>query len=295
MIVCYQRLHHKSRGQRAILCLVYEETVVPYEDREMKSSARIIMLVALAASCVSTKLASAAARPVVGGLFSSSLFDAKTAVGKDGLFRMLWDYNPARSGSSTYSGSALWILDPNGSVVAAGSSLIPASIGSSFLTATIQGRTVFRAEVSNTALFAQNDGNTTVLFYYGLVSGSTTTFGVWTFNSSGSLISGAGYGPYSGITISAMYFDPSGKIIVRWTANSLTRATWVLDEFGGVVSATSFYGPFASILGKVRLNSSGQQVWPFSILQSDGTYKLSIWTFNASGSAIVNVQSYGPF
>jgi hypothetical protein len=261
----------------------------------MKTTLRMIMLAALAASCVSTKPAFAAARPVVDGLFSLSLFDAKTAVGKDGLYRLLWDYSPATSGSSTYSGTALWILDPNGSVLAAGNALIPASIGGSFLTAKIQGRTVLRTERSNTALFAQDDGNTTVLFYNGLSSGRTTTFGVWTYNSSGTLIAGAVYGPYSGVTIPGLYFDPSGKIIVRWQTNSIQNAAWVLDEFGSVVSVTSFYGPFVGTLGKIRLSSSGQQIWPFSFLQSDGTYKLNIWTFNSSGSAIVNAQSYGPY
>src|ERR1700759_2069198 len=99
----------------------------------MKTPSRMIMLAALAASCVSTKPAVAAARPVVGALFSLSLFDAKTAVGKDGLFRVLWDYSPAKSGPSTYSGSALWLIDPNGSVLASGNPIIPASIGGSFL------------------------------------------------------------------------------------------------------------------------------------------------------------------
>lgn len=261
----------------------------------MKSSLRMVMLVALAASCFSAKIVSAAGRPVVDGLFSSSLFDAKTAIGKDGLYRLLWDFNPARSGPSTYSGSVLWILDPNGAVLATGSPQIPASIGGSFLTSTIQGRTVLRTERSNTAIYAHEDGNTSVVFYDGLSGGKTTTLGVWTYNSSGSLIAGAGYGPYVGTTIPAIYFDPMGKIVVRWQTDTRANATWVLDEFGSIISATKFYGPFSPILGKVRLNSSGQQVWPFSFLQPDGTYKLTIWTFNASGSSVVNVQSYGPF
>jgi hypothetical protein len=183
-------------------------------------------------------------------------------------------------------------------VLAAGSSLIPKSVGGSFLTSKILGRTVLRTERSNTAIFAQDDGNTTVLFYFDgtlAASGRSPSFGVWTFNSSGSLIAGAAFGPFGNVTIPAMYFDPSGKIIVRWQTPQRQNAAWVLDEFGSVVSATGFFGPFPPQLGKVRLNSSGQQIWPFSFLQSDGTYKLNIWTFNASGSAIVNAQSFGPF
>lgn len=268
----------------------------PTEDKKMKSSVRIIMLAALAASCVSSNLAFAGARPGVDGLPSLSLFDAKTAVGKNGMLSLLWDNGASRSPApGTYGGSSLWIIDPNGSVVAVGNALIPKTIGSSFLISTIQGRTVLRWERSNTAVFAQDDGNTTVLFYNGLSSLNATTVGVWTYNSSGALIAGAVYGPYSGTRIPALYFDPSGKIIIRWQTNSLANAVWVLDEFGAVVSATSFQGPFPGILGKIRLNSSGQQVWPFSFRLSNGKYNLNIWTFNSSGSSVVNAQSFGPF
>ena len=91
------------------------------------------MLAVLALSCICGYRAYAGARPVIGGIPSSSFFDAKTAVGGDGLLRLIFDYNPTNlitSPPSTYSGSALWIIDPNGSVVAAGSPTIPASVGS---------------------------------------------------------------------------------------------------------------------------------------------------------------------
>ena len=263
----------------------------------MKLSFRIIPFAGLAAFCLCGQLAYAGARPVVGGLFNLSLFDAKTAVGeKDGMLRLLFDYNPSNGGASTYAGSALWIIDPNGSVVTTGSPLIPASVGASFT-----GGLVGNFERSNTAIFAQADGNTTVLFYYAFNFSSNpfpNSFAVWTYNSSGALVAAANYGPFSGVQISGLYFDPSGKIIARWRAGSSASspvAGWVLDEFGTIANATSFFGSFGStFLGKIRINSSGQQIWPFSFRNSSGQYVTTIWTFSSSG-VLTNAQVYGPF
>jgi hypothetical protein len=264
----------------------------------MKHSGKIAFLALFAAASLAGS-AYGGARPVVEGLYSISLFDAKTSVGSDGLFRVLFDYSPALVGSSsTYSGSALWIIDPNGTLVAAGSPTIPASVGSSFPHTTILGKPVFPYERSNTALFAQPDGNTTVLFYYALSAGNGTQIATWTYNSSGALIAASVYGPFSGVVIPGAYFDPSGKTIVRWRVggpSSALYAAWVLDEFGNIASATNYYGPFAPTLGRIRLNSKGQQIWPFTFANSNGTFLTNIWTFNPSGSALVNAQSFGPF
>jgi hypothetical protein len=269
----------------------------------MKSSARIIMLAVLALSCFCGDRVFAGARPAIGGLFSLSFFDAKTAVGGDGLLRLLFDYNPSKVPlPSTYSGSALWIIDPNGSVLATGSPLIPASIGSDAFIVELFNRTGnFLVERSNTAIFAQADGNTTVLFYFNAANdglGNTNSFGVWTYNSGGALIASAAYGPFSGLELSGLYFDPNGKIIARWQAGSAAsspNAGWVLDEFGTIANSTAFYGPFGStFLGKIRINSSNQQIWPFSFKNSSGQYTTTIWTFNSSGS-LTNSQVYGPF
>lgn len=263
------------------------------------------MLAVLALSCFCGYRAYAGARPVIGGIPYSSLFEAKTAVGSDGLLRLLFDYNPSLFPTDTYSGSALWIIDPNGSVVAAGSPTIPASIGSEAFALEVIDHTFFAlTQRSNTAIFAQADGNTTVLFYYGAglpsgaALGSTNSFGVWTYNSGGALISAAAYGPFSGLTLAGLYFDPSGKAIARWragTSASSPVAGWVLDEFGTIANSTVFYGGFGStFLGKIRVNSSNQQIWPFALRNSNGTYTTTIWTFNSSGS-LVNAQVYGPF
>ena len=80
-----------------------------------------------------------------------------------------------------------------------------------------------------------------------------------------------------------------------WRSGKFTRSlSWVLDEFGTIANATAFYGGFGStFVGKIRVNSSNQQIWPFSTKNSNGTYTTTIWTFNSSGS-LVNAQVYGP-
>jgi hypothetical protein len=285
----------------AILRLANEEKVDPYGRKKMKSSVRIIMLAALAATCICSQ-AYAGAKAVVGGAFAVPLLDAKTAVGKDGLLRLIFDYNPS-TGGSTYAGSALWIIDPNSTVVAAGNPSIPASVGS-FYFSTKGGSPIFPVERSNTAMYPQADGNTTVIFYYGLGANpllGVTSFGVWTYNSGGNLIAAANYGPYGGTRIFNLYFDDAtGKIVVKWATGSgasRTYAGWVIDEFGTVVSATGYYGPFgpSSQIGKFRINASNQLIWPFSLPNGSGDYTTVIWTFNSGGSALVKAQSYGPF
>jgi hypothetical protein len=264
----------------------------------MKHSGKIALLSLFAAASLAGS-AYGGARPVIDGLFSLSLFDAKTSVGADGLYRMLFDYNPAMAGSkSTYAGSALFIFNPNGGLVAAGSPTIPASAGASFMNSTILGKSVFPYERSNTALFAQADGNTTVLFYYTLSDGVGSQVGTWTYNSAGALIAAATYPSFSGVVIPGAYFDPSGKIIVKFRQSknpTAVYAAWVLDEFGTIVSATNWYGPYGPSSGKIRLNSSGQQIWTYTFPSSGGTFLTNVWTFNASGSAIVNALSFGPF
>jgi hypothetical protein len=272
---------------------------------QMKLFVRTVLVIAVAALCLCGR-AYAGAKAVVGGAFATQLLDAKTAVGQDGLLRVLFDYNPAQGGASTYSGSALWIINPNGSFVAAGNPIIPASVGT-FYFATHGGEPIFSFERSRTVLFAQADGNTTVLFFYGQnPSGARTTFsyatsfGLWTYNSAGNLIAAAAYGPYTSTQIQNCYFDTTGNIVVKWASgpNSgvvFRYAGWVLNEFGAISSATSYYGPFGPGLGKIRINAKGQQIWPFSFPSSGGTYFTNIWTFNPSGSAIANAVSFGPF
>ena len=267
----------------------------------MKCSVKKTMVAVAAITCFA-QLSFGATKPVVTSVFGLDFLDAKTAVGGDGNFRVIWDYNVAKFPTpSTYNGSGLWIIDPNGGIVATGSPTIPASVGSvpAFEFVFVSGGTpppfLARYERSNTLMFAQPDGNTTVVFAYNLGNSyPINSFGVWTYNSAGALVAAAKYGPYTGAIIASMSFDKSGSFIVKWETGSKASAGWVLNEFGSVQSATSFFGPFGS-LGKIRINSSGQQIWPFNFLTASGGFKLALWTFNASGSSVVNSQAFGPF
>jgi hypothetical protein len=266
----------------------------------MKYSVKVIMLAAVAATCICGH-AYAGARAVIGGAFAVPVLDAKTAVGKDGLLRLIFDFNPSQGGK-TYQGSALWIIDPNGGVVGASNPTIPASVGS-FYFSTQGGKPIFPVERSNTAMYPQADGNTTVLFFYGLGANpilGVRSFGVWTYNSSGNLIAAAQYGPYGNTDIFNLYFDDAtGKIVVKWATGSgptRTYAGWVLDEFGTITSFTNFFGPFgqSNRIGKFRVNASNQLIVPFTFPVTGG-FLTNIWTFNSSGSSVVNAQSFGPF
>jgi hypothetical protein len=281
----------------------------------MKSSLRIIVFAVLAVTCFSGRLAYGGARPVIGSVFGIGLADAKTAIGADGIYRLVFDYNPASIGSpSSYSGSVLWLINPNGGVVGASSQMIPSTVGAMVYVSeaaplsppAVLSESLLPFERSNTAIFAQADGNTTVLFYYAVGAlgfANTTSFATWTYNSSGALIAAAVYGPFSGVTLQNLNFDNNGYTVAKWQSGPLASASfagWVLDEFGTVGSATSFFGPFGapgdeSPLGKIHTNNSFQQVWTWRFNGPGGTYQTNMWTFNSSGSAIVNSQSFGPF
>src|SRR5260221_27322 len=255
----------------------------------MKRLVKISML-AGALAYFGGHLAYGLAKPVVGGVPYLPLFEAKTAVGvKDGMLRVIWDYNPAKFPAlSSYAGSALWLIDPNGTVFATGNPTIPATVGGTFVG--------FPFERSNLFISAQASGNTTVVFVYPTI---VQQFGVWTYNSAGTLISAASYGPFSGAFMSNFYFNDTGKLVIKWrsTSSATANAVWVLNEFGGIDSATAFFDFPLVILGKVLVNSKGQQVWPYStnIDAAAGPFQLTVWTFNPTGSTVVNANVSGPF
>jgi len=235
-------------------------------------------------------LAYGLAKPVVGGEPLIPLVQDKTALGlKDGILRVIWDYNPAKKPApSSYAGSVLWLIDPNGTVVATGNTMIPATVGARYING-------FPFERSNLYISAQASGNTTLVFAY---PNTNQQFGVWTFNSAGTLISAASYGPFTGAFLSNFYFE-GGKLILKWrsTSSNTANAVWVVNEFGGIDSATAFYDFAGVILGHVFVNSSGQQVWPYSANSdsSNGPFALTVWTFNPTGSTVVNAKVFGPF
>jgi len=259
-------------------------------NKNMNRSVIKILLGAAAIACFSSQFASAAATPEIDQFFYPGLLDAKMKVGQDGNIRLIWDYLAGTS----YSGSALWILNPSGSVVAVGNPIVPASVG--FFKQNEKG--VSLGIGSNIILYAQPSGNTTLAFAYG-ESNDGTNFGVWTYNSAGALIASASYGPYGGTVIHQMYFDDlTGKLVVKWrdeiSTNNFTHTVWTLNEFGSVESTAGPFGPFPnSLLGKVVLSGSNQ-IWYWSVAKTGSIHGLKTWEINSSGT-VISTSSFGPF
>jgi hypothetical protein len=259
--------------------------------KNMNRSVIKILLSAVALASFSTQFASAGANPVIDQFFYPGLLDAKMKVGTDGNIRLIWDY----VSGGVYFGSALWILSPGGSLLAAGNTNVPASVG--FGKQNESGVKIGPA--SNIMLYAQPSGNTTLAFAYGQ-SNDSPTFGVWTYNSAGTLIAAASYGPFGGTVVHQMYFDDlTGKLVVKWRAtlgtNTYTHSVWTLNEFGSVETAAGPYGPYSnSLLGKVVLSGSNQ-IWYWNIPKlGSSTHTLNVWEINTSG-AVISSNSFGPF
>ena len=257
----------------------------------MNRSVIKILLSAVAMASFSTQFASAGANPVIDQFFYPGLLDAKMKVGKDGNIRLIWDYV---AGGGNYSGSALWILSPSGSLLAAGNAIVPANIG--FAKKNDSGLTLGLG--SNIILYAQPSGNTTLAFAYG-ESNDSPTFGVWTYNSAGTLIAAAAYGPFGATVVHQMYFDDlTGKLVVKWRqqvgTNNYSHTVWTLNEFGSVETAAGPFGPYAnSLLGKVVLSGSNQ-IWYWSVPKLGSTHSLNVWEINSGGS-VISSNSFGPF
>src|SRR5260370_4707320 len=97
---------------------------------------RLVKISMLAGALVfSGHLAYGLAKPVVGGEPLIPLLQDKTALGaKDGILRVIWDYNPDNSKpTATYAGSVLWLIDPNGTVVATRNTVIPKTVGARYI------------------------------------------------------------------------------------------------------------------------------------------------------------------
>lgn len=256
----------------------------------MNRSVIKILISAVAIASFSTQFARAA-NPVIDQYFYPALLDAKMKVGTDGNIRLIWDY----VAGGVYSGSALWILSPSGSLLAAGNAIVPASVG--FGKQNESGVKIGPA--SNIMLYAQPSGNTTLAFAYGQ-SNDSAIFGVWTYNSAGTLIAAATYGPFGGTVVHQMYFDDlTGKLVVKWRqqvgTNNYTHTVWSLNEFGSIETAAGPFGPYTnSLLGKVVLSGSNQ-IWYWNIPKiGSSTHTLNVWEINSGGS-VISSNSFGPF
>jgi hypothetical protein len=223
---------------------------------------------------------------------------AKYEVGSDSNSRLIWDYfNPT---PFTYLGSVLWILNPQGQVVAAGDTQIPMSVGTGINT----------LGTSNIAIRVQASGNVTVAFAHVVTPATTTTqavvdgFSTWTYNAQGKLIAfGGPYGPFGSATaLFGLAFDKNGILVAKWvnvTAN-ISWAAWTLDEFGKVQTAAGPFGFGSStniLLGKVeasQVNGKPVQLWNWILEPASQTFGLNTWTLDQTGNIIAS-NSFGPF
>jgi hypothetical protein len=276
-------------------------------------------LLALAGvTCFAGQKVYATAEPDIFGIFSPSLLDSKAVVGPDGNMRVIWDYD-AYAGIESYfagPGSVLWILDPSGNLMATGSPSIPSGgnfeFNSRYGLLAWEYPTPLTLATSKSNILVQGyaDGNTMLCFIVGNIGfisdpkfpPQATAIGTWTYNSAGQLIAFASYGPYIAGIINNAYFDKSGALIVKFkyaVTGPAPQVVWTLNEFGAITTSEGPFGPYANTgLGKVAINSSGNQVWFWSSHSVPNhtpttTNSLSIWTFNSSGLA--TATAFGPF
>jgi hypothetical protein len=224
--------------------------------------------------------------------------NTKYEVGNDNNARLIWDYFVPSP--FTYLGSSLWILNPQGQVVATGDTLIPASVGNG----------INNFGTSNIAIHVQASGNVTLVFA-GVTTPATTTtpasvtsFSTWTYNAQGKLISfGGPYGPFGGTEIVSLKFNKDGILVAEWAnVSTLQFSAWTLDEFGHVQSAAGPFGGFgpSTILGSVAvstLNGSPVQLWNWlveDITATNEQFGLNTWTIDQTGNIIAS-GNYGPF
>jgi hypothetical protein len=229
--------------------------------------------------------------------FTQIVYSAKSQTGPDGNNRFLWDYFSLST--STYQGSALWILDPTGNVIGTGDTMIPATIGGGASSTSIYSDTVFHVNSDNT---------TTVAFAY-LGATGVNAYGTWTYNAQGKLIAFSGPTGFSGLQIANLEFQkdflvvtfiPASQPVTPITAGVGPYTVWVVDHFGNVVSAVGPQGPYNEyLLGSVSLSSTGaNQLWHWLFITNNGTPSvntgLAVQEFSPTGAALSGFN-YGPF
>ncbi|MGA7125146.1 MAG: hypothetical protein WBZ19_02495 [Chthoniobacterales bacterium] len=219
--------------------------------------------------------------------------------GPDGNNRFIWDYVDLTT--QTYSGSALWILDPTGNAVGAGNVTVPASVG---------GFQLGAGSFSNIALHVSSTNNTTLAFAFVSKDATSTTpavvtsFGTWTYNAQGNLIAFSGPTGFNGLQIVNIAFQKDFVVVTflplgqsPFDFNTGPYTVWVLDQFGNLVSAASQGAITNAALGSVTLSGSTgapNTLWHYIAAASPGEYFLGLIEFSPSG-AILNTPSYGPF
>jgi hypothetical protein len=219
----------------------------------------------------------------------------KHQVGADNNVRFLWDYVTGTS----YNGSALWILNPQGQLVATGDTEIPKTIGT--------GISPISLSLSNTAINVAPSGNVTVVFAHVIVPATSTTpatvdsFSTWTYNAQGKLITfGGPYGPFGNAILTNLEFK-NGTLIAQWANQGTaigTVSVWSLDEFGKIQTAAGPFGPFGTLtelagVDVSKINGNPVQIWHWLFVSGTGAGD-KVWTIDQTGNIIASA-SYGPF
>jgi hypothetical protein len=211
--------------------------------------------------------------------FSDLSFGGVTTAGLDGNLRLLFNSFTGVDGTGTYLASDIWTVSPFGRVVSATVTAIPSSVGSPF----------------NIFVQGQADGNTTALFVF-----PNDSIGVWTYNTGGSIIASAVYGPFTNTFVNTVKRqDTTGKFLVVWNSSTSSGpivSAWTINEFGGIETAAGPFGPFGSgtVSEGVNLLKDGTQEWVWESPVSGGVIT-ALWTVNPTTGKIVTAQQFGPF
>lgn len=264
----------------------------------MKRLAKAALLAVIAFMGLTGREARGAAFPSVINLYVPfSQFQAqRSETGPDGNNRFIWDFYATNNKTLTnLEGSAVWILDPTGNLVAA-STTIPSV-----------GNLISPSTFSNIALHVNSDNNTSLAFaYWDSTHTYISSFATWTLNAKAALIGASGPVGFGGLQIINIAFDhdylvvefaPSGQSFSGGTMVG-PFTVWVLDEFGHVVSAVGNQTLGQGLLGSVTLSGpkgSPNQLWHWvGSVYPPLQFEIAAEEFDASGNFLAGYE-YGPF
>ncbi|MBV9999116.1 MAG: hypothetical protein JO015_08380, partial [Verrucomicrobia bacterium] len=201
-----------------------------------------------------------------------------STAGLDGNLRLLFGIlglsNPIVP-VPVYLGANLWVVTPSGDVTAAVSVPLPSDVTPEATSLYVQG---------------QADGNTTVLS-----SLPDNSISVTTYNSSGTVIASAVYGPFTNTTVrSVKRQESTGKFLVTWAITlpdieGIEYSAWTVNEYGGIDTAAGPYGPFdRTTFEEISLLKDGSQEWIWATSgPNQGSFSpttvTTVWSINASG------------
>jgi hypothetical protein len=264
----------------------------------MKRLANAALLAVIAFMGLTGREARGAAFPSVINLYVpfSQFQTQRSETGPDGNNRFIWDYYAAKNKTLTnLQGSAVWILDPTGNLVAA-STTIPSV-----------GNLISPSTFSNIALHVNSDNNTSLAFaYWDPTHTYIGSFATWTLNANAALIGASGPVGFGGLQIINIAFDHD-YLVVEFAPSdqSFSGGTmvgpftvWVLDEFGHLISAVGNQTLGQGLLGSVTLSGpkgAPNQLWHWvGSVYPPLQFEIAAEEFDSSGNFLAGYE-YGPF